>query len=85
VFAKLPQREDGLFVRRGAQLQTLLATEARRLKRPQASFGLPPAQSIDFDLTTAGITAIHPLLCSENTGARVSVARFADLLGLLLW
>jgi hypothetical protein len=67
--AKLAQREDGLPVRRSADLKALLATEARRLERAQASFRLRATLSIDFDLTITGVTAVHPLLCSENTSA----------------
>src|SRR5262245_12347667 len=74
MLAKLAQCGNGLSVGCSTGFQALLATKARRLERSEASFGLPAASSIDSDLTTAGITAIHPLLCSENIGARVSIA-----------
>src|SRR5262245_4879461 len=82
--AKLAQCGDGLLVGRGADLKALLATEPRRLEHAKASFRLPTALSIDTDLTTAGVTTVHPLLCSENTSARVLVARSA-LFRFLLW
>src|SRR6266850_6558488 len=53
-------------------------------ERPQASFGLRAALPIDSDLPTAGVAAVHPLLCLENTAARVFIARPARLLGFLV-
>src|SRR5712691_3559401 len=82
-FAKLAQGDDGLPVRRSAEFQSLRATKARRLERPQASFGLRAALPIDSDLPTAGVAAVHPLLRLENAAARVFIARPARLLGFL--
>src|SRR5262245_56991981 len=69
--AELAQRPHGAPVGRTGNLQLLLATEAPPLERPQATFGLRAAPSIDSDLPTAGVAAVHPLLCLENTAARV--------------